>query len=59
MDIVCPALKNGNNDQDLVSHWATGIMGFDFDTEFAAGGLTLVNAAYQAPSGKCSDMKAS
>lgn len=34
VDVVCPALKNGNNDQDLVSHWATGIMVFDFDTEW-------------------------
>ncbi len=57
VDLVCPALKTGNNDQDLVSHWATGIMVFDFDTEFAAGGFTLVNAAYQALSGKCGSIK--
>ena len=57
VDVVCPALKTGNGDNDNASHWATGIMVFDFDTEFAAGGFTLVNAAYQALSGKCSSIK--
>lgn len=54
-DIVCPALYQGSDDTDN-THWAAGIMVFDFDTELIGGGFTLVNAAYQALSGQCSSI---